>query len=251
MVMVMFFETTKITFKRIGSRGDLVIHDKVKQIRQGFHEHRSGAEEITEDPAAIGRLIDRWTESTFPGLDSLEKVTRLLLCLHLKEAKEDLTKISGITPLRVSAAPAQALALHMHQTTLECDGRPCVAQALDLRGFSIGGGTQELQSVIGQHLIELQEAASVLCDSIGGIDHVVRPGIHHGIDQRTMIQEGAVTDDVMNTINRDRRRGRMQEPVTNRSPQARGAHMTDHGELTNTVALTDPLSEPMIVVGRR
>jgi hypothetical protein len=165
--------------------------------------------------------------------------------------QEYVSKVTRISTLGISSAPAESLPLDMDDAALDLDRWPDPAQILHLLGISIDCGGHGFNPTRLEPVIDVYQPSRSFGYIELSMNEFMRLCIHDGIDPRAMLQERAITDQPRHAIDAAEHRRRPIEPILDVTPQRGATQTTDLRQLAHAVAFNDPLCEPEVSMSRR
>jgi len=218
----------------------------MEHIRQSSQKHAPGSFDVTEDMTKFRLATYLTSVLVFPFTDVPEKLVPIGCAMNAGDTEEDLSELSGVGGLRVTAAPCQPLPLNVHQASLDRHVRPELPEGPDHPGVAINGKATREQPVSNESQEECQELRlRALGDTVlTGQEHTSLR-IHQGNDAEGAVKKSPIEDEVTGFSKSPHGlRGRLLQIVIDHAIKLRRAVSALVRQLPDRVTFDNPTSEP-------
>jgi len=221
-----------------------VIIEIVKHIGKSGQQHASGSFEIAKNASPLGCYSDATPVTMFPQMNLGNKVVTFVRGMDRSHLQKDFPQVFGIGSFGVSSAPTEALSLNVHQTTLNDDRWPKLAQCPGEMGITVDGSGFGPRAPFGQGTAK---SAQIL-GTFGNVHHAMHYrvifSIHGNKQPFGSLHEGPIQDQVLTGRQVAGKSRQRTQPVVDDPLDGCSAVTTLLGQLSKGIALYDPSPKP-------
>ncbi len=152
-------EASKISFNGVCRSRDGTVVKVVEHVRQCAEQHAPSTFKVAEYPSGLAGRCDPLSKSILPLQDVGTELVTSRESGNRHDLKEYISQVLGVCPLRLPAAPHQALTLNVHQTALDDGSGVQALQGPYQVRISVAGDTFRLCATILQPLAEAYQVS--------------------------------------------------------------------------------------------
>ncbi len=207
-------------------------------------QHASGSFEIAKNASPLGGYSDATPVTILPVMNLGKKAITFGRGMDRSHLQKDFPQVFGIGSFRISSAPTKALSLNVHQTTLNDDLWPKLAQSLGKMGVPVDGGSLGPGPTFGQGMAK----SSQIPGTFGNVHHAMHYrvifSIHGDKQPFGSLHEGPIQDQVLIGRQVAGKSRQLTQPVVDDPLDGCSAVTTLLGQLSKGITLYDPSPKP-------
>ena len=216
----------------------------MKHIGKSGQQHASGSFEIAKNASSLGFHDDATPVMILPMMNLGKKTITFDRGMDSRHLKKDLPQVFGIGSFRISSTPTKALSLNVHQTTLNDDLWPKLAQCPGEMGVPVDDGGLGPCPTLDHGMAKSAQISGTFGTIHHAMDHRVIFSIHGDKQPFGPFHEGPIQDQVLTGRQVAGKRRQLTQPVVDDPLDGGSAVTTLLGQLSKGIALHDPSPKP-------
>ncbi len=221
-----------------------MIIEIVKHIGKSGQQHASGSFEIAKNATSLGFHGDATPVTILPMMNLGKEAVTFVRGMDSCHLQKDFPQVFGIGSFGGSSAPTEALSLNVHQTTLNDDRWPKLAQCPGEMGVPVDGSGFGPGPTFGQGMAESAQIPGTFGNVHHAMHYRVIFSIHGDKQPFGSLHEGPIQDQVLTERQVAGKSRPLTQPVVDDPLDGCSAVTTLLGQLSKGIALYDPSPKP-------